>query len=293
MLPGIVGSSMAQINLLLDTIIASFLVTGSVTWLYYSDRLVEFPLGVFGIALSTVILPHLSRHHAEASPEDFSRTLDWALRLALLIGLPATVGLMLLSGPLLTTLFQYGAFDAHDARMSTLSLITFSFGLIAFMLIKVLAPGFYARQDTRTPVRIGMISLGANMGFNLLIVVPLAWYGVQGLHAGLAFATSLAAYLNAGQLFWRLRKEGAWRAESGWGLFWTRMLVANGAMALFLLLLTGPLDLWLQLHAGERALRLGLLTVGGAVVYLAALGFMGVRPRDLRHNAVTKASSPL
>ncbi|HNW79788.1 MAG TPA: murein biosynthesis integral membrane protein MurJ, partial [Candidatus Competibacteraceae bacterium] len=198
MLPAVFGSSVAQVNLLIDTLLASFLVSGSVSWLYYSDRLVEFPLGIFGVALGTVILPKLSRHHASAETAHFSQTLDWALRWALLIGVPATVALVILAGPMLAALFQYGEFDAHDVAMSTRSLMAFALGLVAFMLIKVLAPGFYARKDTRSPVKYGIIAMGANTAMTLIFIWPLA-------HAGLALSTSLAAFLNAGMLFFNLR----------------------------------------------------------------------------------------
>ncbi|MFP5507053.1 MAG: murein biosynthesis integral membrane protein MurJ, partial [Gammaproteobacteria bacterium] len=171
--PAILGSSVAQINLLLDTIIASFLVTGSVSWLYYSDRMVEFPLGVFGIALSTVILPSLSRTHASADPVKFQYILDRALRWVVLLGTPAALGLLLLSGPIMVALFQYEQFGAHDARMAALSLMALALGLPAFILVKVLAPAFYARQDTRTPVRIAVTAMVANMGLNLLFVLPM------------------------------------------------------------------------------------------------------------------------
>ncbi|MGE0080892.1 MAG: murein biosynthesis integral membrane protein MurJ [Thiohalomonadaceae bacterium] len=282
MLPAIFGSSVAQVNLLLDTIIASFLVTGSVSWLYYSDRLVEFPLGVFGVALGTVILPSLSRQHAEAAPEDFAHTLDWAVRWALLIGVPATVGLMLLAGPMLTSLFHYGAFTDHDARMATLSLVTFSLGLVGFMLVKVLAPGFYARQDTRTPVRFGIYSMLFNMAVNLLVIVPLAMMGVSGLHAGLALATSLAAFLNAGLLFRRLRADRVWRPAPGWGRFALRLMLANGAMGVVLWLFTGSLDQWLAMGGVERVLRLAALIAAGAAVYGAVLLALGMRLSELR-----------
>lgn len=282
MLPAIFGSSVAQVNLLLDTIIASFLVTGSVSWLYYSDRLVEFPLGVFGVALGTVILPNLSRQHAEAVPEDFARTLDWAVRWVLLIGVPATVGLMLLAGPMLTSLFHYGAFTDQDARMATLSLVTFSLGLVAFMLVKVLAPGFYARQDTRTPVRFGVYSMVFNMAVNLLIIVPLAMVGVSGLHAGLALATSLAAFLNAGLLFRRLRAERVWRPAPGWGRFTLRLVLANGAMGVVLWLSAGSLEQWLAMGGAERVLRLAVLIATGAAVYGVVLLALGTRLAELR-----------
>jgi len=275
MLPGIFGSSVAQINLLFDTLLASFLVTGSVSWLYYSDRLVEFPLGMFGVALGTVILPTLSQKHAAASTESFSHTLDWALRWALLIGLPATVALILLAGPLLAALFQYGEFGAEDVRMANRSLIAFALGLLAFMLIKVLAPGFYARQDTRTPVRIGVLAMVINMGLALLLIVPLA-------HAGLALATTLSAYLNAGLLFRLLRRHGVYRPAPGWPRFLVRLGFANLLMGLLLWYGTGDLADWLEAGARERVLHLAWLVAGGGAVYLAGIILAGIRPRHLK-----------
>ena len=190
MVPALFAVSVTQINLLLDTVLASFLVTGSISWLYYSDRLMEFPLGILGVALATVILPRLSRRQAEAAPEAFSHTLDWGLRMTVIFGVPAAVGLMVLAGPMIATLFQSDVFDANDVAMAERSLMAYAFGLQAFILIKVLAPGFYARQDTRTPVRIGVIAMAVNMLLNLALIFPLQ-------HAGLALATSLSAYLNA------------------------------------------------------------------------------------------------
>jgi putative peptidoglycan lipid II flippase len=281
MLPAIFGSSVAQINLLLDTIIASFLVSGSVSWLYYSDRLVEFPLGVFGIALATVILPSLSQRHAEADPEAYSRTLDWGLRWVFLIGTPAAVGLILLAAPMLATLFQYGAFAAEDVQMAALSLMAYGVGLLGFMLVKILAPGFYARQDTRTPVRIGIYAMVANMGLNLLFVVPMAMAGMQGPHAGLALATALAAFINAGLLFRRLKQSGVFVAQPGWGRFALRLLFANGAMGVALWWGCAPLTEWLAWGASLRAMNLAGLVALGIGVYFLALWLVGVRPRML------------
>ncbi len=281
MLPAIFGSSVAQINLLLDTIIASFLVTGSVSWLYYSDRLVEFPLGVFAIALATVILPSLSQRHAEDNPEEFSRTLDWALRWVFLIGIPAAVGLILLAGPMLSTLFQYGEFEAGDVEMATLSLMAYGIGLLGFMLVKVLAPGFYARQDTRTPVRFGVYAMVANMVMNLAFVVPMVMTGLAGPHAGLALATSLAAFFNAGMLFFHLRRNGVFVAQPGWVLFGLRMLLANAVLVLFLWWGRGELTQWFALAATERAAQLAALIGGAVVLYFGALLILGIRPRQL------------
>ncbi len=270
MLPALFGVSVTQINLLFDTLIASFLVTGSVSWLYYSDRLVEFPLGVFGIALATVLLPSLSQTHAKESPEHFSRTLDWALRWVVLIGLPSTVGLVLLAGPLLTTLFHYGEFTAHDVAMSTRSLMAFGVGLLGYISIKVLAPAFYARQNTSTPVRIGIIAMLSNMVMNVLLVFPLA-------HAGLALATALSAFLNAGLLYRALRKTDAFQPLPGWQAFALRVLAANVLMGAVLWFGKSDLSLWLQWSAATRALHLAGLSLAAASVYLVSLWICGIR----------------
>jgi putative peptidoglycan lipid II flippase len=278
MLPAIFGSSVAQINLLLDTILASMLVTGSVTWLYYSDRLVEFPLGVFGIALATVILPSLSRNHAEKSAEEFSRTLDWALRWAVLIGTPAMTGLLVLSGPMLATLFQYGQFAPGDVRMSQLSLMAYSVGLMGFILVKVLAPGYYSRQDTRTPMKIGVKAMVSNMILNVAFVVPMVVYSVPGAHAGLAAATAISAFINAGQLYHGLRKDGVLLPEPGWGLFSLRVLLANGLMGAALWFGAGDLQHWFLMHSWQRAAELAMWIGIGVAIYFGTLFLSGVRP---------------
>jgi len=272
--PAIFGVSVAQINLLLDTVIASFLATGSISWLYYADRLVEFPLGVFGIALATVILPVLSTRHSEGNTERFSATLDWALRWVLLLGTPAAVALAVLAVPTLSTLFQYGALDQNDVTMSARALVAYSGGLLAFMLIKVLAPGFYARQDTRTPVRIGIIAMIANMVLNLILVFPLA-------HAGLALATTLSAYLNAALLWWGLRRAGVCRAAPGWPVFLVRVTVAVAAMTAALLWWLEPPAVWETWSGGQRALQLGTGMLLGVGVYFGTLVLTGLRPRNM------------
>ncbi len=275
MIPTLFGSSVAQINLLFDTLLASFLVSGSVSWLYYSDRLMEFPLGMFGVALATVILPSLSRQHAERSPEGFNVTLNWALRWAVLVSAPAAVGLALLAGPMLSTLFQYGAFQPEDVRMASRSLVAYSFGLLGFMLIKVLAPAFYSRQDTRTPVRIGIIAMVSNMALNVALIFPLA-------HAGLALATSISAFINAGLLFRKLREHQVYWPQAGWRAFIARVALANLAMACVLWWGTGDLDAWLARGAFERAVHLTGWIVLGAVVYALTLLLAGLRPAHLR-----------
>ncbi len=242
----------------------------------------EFPLGIFGVALATVILPGLSRQHAEANPEAFSRMLDWGVRWVLLIGTPATVGLIVLSGPLLASLFGYGAFNIQDVRMTSLSVIAYSTGLLAFMLIKVLAPGFYARQDVRTPVRIGILAMVSNMVLNIVFVLTMRHYALPGQHAGLALANALSAYLNAGLLFYQLRKSGIYRPQPGWAKLFPKLLLANAVMGTMLLLWAGDITLWMSWHAGQRAWHLAAWLSAAVVVYFGMLQLMGLRLSQLR-----------
>jgi putative peptidoglycan lipid II flippase len=298
MLPTLFGSSVAQINLLLDTLIASFLISGSQTWLAQTDRLLEFPLGVFGVALGTVILPSLSRHHVTTDRAGFSRALDWGLRTALLISLPAMMGLVILAKPILATLFQHGRFSAHDVDMASLSLAALSLGLPAFALIKVVAPAFYSRQDTRTPVRAGVIAMVANMVLNVVFVgtLFLAWREpgaaqtgfldalaqVPGLHMGLALASALASYLNLWHLWRALRREGIYRAEPGWAAHLARLATGCAAMGAVLI---AAIWLWPDWSAWSTALRLerllALIGVAG-VTYVAVLFAGGFRLHHLR-----------
>ena len=281
MAPAVFGSSVAQINLLIDTIIASFLMAGSVSWLYYSDRLMEFPLGVFGIPLATVILPGLSARHAEQNPVAFSDTLDWALRLVWIVAVPAAVGLICLAGPMLATLFQYGEFSARDTQMASFSLMAYAMGLVGFTAVKVLAPGYFARQDTKTPVKAGVVAMGANMLLNLLIVLPMVLMDFVAPHMGLALATSLAAFLNAGLLYAGLYRNGIYRPRSGWRRLFFQGLLANALMAVVLLWLAGPLDTWLAADAQYRILQLGLCIAAGFGVYALSLLLLGLRRRHL------------
>lgn len=274
MLPAIFGVSVSQLNLLVNTLLASFLVTGSVSWLYYSDRLMEFPLGVFGIALATVILPSLSHKHATNSHEEFSHLLDWALRWVVLVGLPASVALVVLAGPMLATLFHFGAFNANDVRMSASALMAFSLGLLGFLLVKVLAPGFYARQDTKTPVRIGIVAMLANIVLSLVLVYPLK-------HVGLALAISLAAFLNAALLYRWLRKHNVYRPLPGWGIFLLRVTIASGAMGALLAWGVGDLGNWLAASVSERVIQLTLWVVAGLVAYLGFILALGIRPAQM------------
>jgi len=275
MMPALFGVSVSQINLLLDTVLASFLQTGSVSWLYYSDRLSELPLGVFGIAIATVILPSLSRKHAAESKDQFAATLDWAVRAVLLIGVPAALALALLAEPLIVTLFHYGEVTDRDVAMSAQSLRAYSAGLLAFMLIKVLAPGFFARQDTKTPVKIGIIAMVANMAFNLALIVPLA-------HAGLALATSMSAWLN-GYLLWRgLRKDGVWESQPGWPKFLIQLMVANSALAAVVIWLNAPVADWLASGGLQRTADMAVLVAAGVAAYFVTLLLCGVRLSQFR-----------
>ncbi|MCU7941413.1 MAG: murein biosynthesis integral membrane protein MurJ [Candidatus Thiodiazotropha sp. (ex Cardiolucina cf. quadrata)] len=275
MVPALFGVSVSQINLLLDTLIASFLVSGSISWLYYSDRLMEFPVGVLGVALGTVILPTLSRRHAENSPQAFSHTLDWALRLNILFGLPAAVGLFLLAGPMLATLFFSDAFDHHDVEMATKSLMAYAPGLMAIMLIKVLAPGFYGRQDTKTPVRIGVIAMSVNMVLNILLVFPLA-------HAGLALATTISSGLNAYLLFRALIKGRIYSPAAGWAALLLRVLLATLAMGIFIWWGAGDISEWLAGSGTSRVWWLAGLIASAIMVYFLTLFLLGARPGHFR-----------
>lgn len=275
MVPALFGVSVSQLNLLVDTLFASFLIVGSVSWLYYSDRLLELPLGVFGVAIATVILPHLSRHHATQSNEDFSLTIDWALRCVLLVSLPATIVLGVLAGPLLSTLFQHGhLFDARAVEMAQKSLMMFALGVTPFMLVKILTSGFYAKQDMRTPVRIGILAMISNMVFNVILIWPLA-------HAGIALSTTLAAFVNTAFLFYFLCKKKIYTRNVGWGFFSARILIANAILGVWLWFGAGDLQTWVTSPWTWRTSHLFLLLISGAAIYFAALWLTGLRVRDL------------
>ncbi len=284
MIPAIFGSSVAQINLLLDTVIASFLITGSVTWLYYSDRLLEFPLGVLGIAIATVILPTLSQQHARKSAEEFNHTLNWALRLVTVITIPACVGLFILASPILATLFEYGKFSSTDTYFASLSLMAYMLGLPALITIKILAPGFYARQDTRTPVRIGIIAMVCNMFMNIAIVVPLVMYDYEAPHVGLALATSLSAYINAVLLYRGLRNSGVFRPQDGWSAWLFRIIIASTAMAAVIIWLNSSAIQWSQWQLTGRLSNLAIIIFAGAFAYFLLLWLQGLRPAQLKKN---------
>ena len=278
MAPAILGVSVSQISLLINTIFASFLDSGSVSWLYYADRLMEFPAGMLGVALGTILLPSLSRHHAVADSRAFSDLLDWGLRLTLLLTLPAALALAMLAVPLITTLFMHGEFSAADALQTRSALIAYSVGLTGLILVKILAPGFYARQDIRTPVRIAIVTLIATQLMNLAFIGPLR-------HAGLALSIGLASCLNAGLLFRGLRRLEVYRPAPGWGGYLARLAVALAALALALYFGAGSDSLWTGAPALERVLRLAAVVGGGVVVYFSVLFMLGFRPADFRRRA--------
>jgi len=270
MLPTLFAVSIVQINLLVDTIFASYLVDGSISWLYYSDRLVEFPLGVFGIALATVLLPNLSSEHAKNESKNFSNMMDWALRWVFLISIPAAAGLAVLAVPLLTTLFQYDEFTTHAVIMSGKSLLAYAVGLPAFILIKIFASGFFSRQDTKTPVKIGAIAMVSNIILNFLLVGVLQ-------HVGLARATSLSACLQALILFVLLRKQGVYMPVSGWFKLGLQIMAAVVAMTLFIQYFVAQPERWFAWGVFERVGMLSVWVAAGMVCYFIVLWITGLR----------------
>lgn len=282
MLPAIFGSSVAQINVLLGGIIASVLGVGKISLLYYSDRLMEFPLGLFGIALATVTLPYLSRQAANASMQEFSNIVDWSMRLVALIAIPAAIGLIVLADPLVATIFYGGEFSALDVRMAAISLQAFALGLIGFSFVKILAPAYFARQDTRTPVKIGLIALAVNFVLSVFLAWTLTATGYEATHAGLALATSVAAILNAWLLYLGLRREGVLELSTGWIPLLIRMLVANVAMIACLYGLHRPLEWWIDAGAPMRALHLAIVVSLAAGTFFVVLFASGARVSHFR-----------
>lgn len=278
MAPALVGVSVSQISLLINTIFASFLKTGSVSWLYYADRLMEFPAGMLGAALGTILLPSLSRYHASENHEEYSKLLDWGLRLTLLLAAPAAVALAILAIPLISTLFFQGAFTAEDVMHTREALVAYSVGLTGLILVKVLAPGFYARQNMRTPVRIALISLAATQAMNLAFV---GWLG----HAGLALSIGLAACLNAAMLYRGLRQQNIYTPLKGWGRFSLHLCLAMLAMGSVLWFGMGPEHGWLANTLSGRVLHLCWLVPLGAAAYFATLWLLGFRLKDFRRQA--------
>lgn len=278
MVPALFGVSIAQINLLVDTIFASFLPVGSVSWLFFTDRLADFPLGVFGVAIATVILPHLSRHKSAGNVRQFSAALDWGLRLLLLAGIPSAVGLILFGIPLVASCFGYGEFSLQDVIQTRYSLITLALGVPGFMLVKVLASGFYAGQNIRTPVMVGVIAMVANTVLCALLIWPLA-------HAGLALASSLAGYLNCAILLVLLIRRKIYQPQSGWLRFAGQILAANLTMGMYLMLANPWGAEWWM--AKSVTIRPGLTLIHvtvAAMIYVGTLFACGVRLKNLQQN---------
>ncbi len=274
MLPALFGVSIAQIGMLIDSMYATFLPTGSVSWLYYADRLMQFPLGVFGIALATVVMPHLSEQMARHDEVEFKRALDWALKLVVIVASPCAVGLAVLAGPILVTLFQYGHFNFLDVKMTEESLWAFSAGLFFFIMVKIVVSAFYARQDMRTPVKIGMIAVGVNIVFNTILIMPLH-------HVGLALATSIAAMFNSMALLFVLNQRQLLHFRRGWRKVLLGALVGNILMVLSVHFMQGNLASWVAWHPLMRVIHLFLLIGTGVGIYIMTLLMFGLRRGDL------------
>ncbi len=275
MAPAALGVSVAQISLLINTIFASFLESGSVSWLYYADRLMEFPAGMLGVALGTILLPSLAKHYADNDPGQYSRLLDWGLRMTLILAAPAAVGLGILAVPLIATLFHYGEFTARDVVMTQNALLAYAVGLVGLILVKVLALGFYARQNIKTPVKIALFTLLATQAMNLAFIWHLK-------HAGLALAIGLGACLNAAILYYHLRKKDIYQPQPGWAKYLLKLGLALAVMATGLYIAKGPSDTWLHYDIVERITHLGLLVTGGAILYFLSLWLLGFRLRQFR-----------
>ena len=284
MVPALLGSSVAQINILINTAIASMLAAGSISWLYASDRFVELPLAIIGVAIGVVILPKLSGDHVKAQGKAFSDTLDWAVKVGILVALPAMAGLILLAKPILATVYKNGVNDWSLVEMASMSLVTYSIGLPAFILVKVLAPGFYSRQDTRTPVRIGIIAMLSNIVMSGLIVYP--WYsmGYIGPHAGLALSTALAGYINAGMLFYQLKKQKIYHHQANTNKIWikdlSRILVAIIVMIAILMWLNPDNNWWQVAGLGQKIIKLLTLVGLAGISYFSVLFALGLRKKD-------------
>ena len=280
MLPAIFGSSVVQINLLINTLIASFLAVGSISWLYISDRFVELPLAIFGVATATIILPRLSKQFVTNSTNGFNQTLDWAIRLSILIALPSMLGLMLLAKPILTSLIQYREFTEFDTHMASMSLVTYAFGLPAFILIKVLAPGFYSRQDTKTPVKIGVIAMFCNIILNIGFVLAWTHWQFSGPHAALALATSLAAYLNAFMLFKALKRKISISLQTNWFIYIMQVVLSSVFMFGVLFYFLPTSEQWLNWNVTERIATLIGFMLSGAILYIVSLFLLGIRKEN-------------
>ena len=273
--PAVLGVSVAQISLIINTVFASFLKTGSVSWLYYADRLMEFPTGVMGVALGTILLPSLSKAYASQDDIEYSQLLDWGLRLTFILAAPAAVALAVLSAPLVVALFHYGKFTGIDVLMTQQALVAYSVGLLGLILVKILAPGFYARQNIKTPVKIAVFTLVTTQLMNLVFV-----FGLDLKHAGLALAIGLGACINASLLYYHLRKAGIYNLQPGWLIFLVKLVVALIVMGAVLYYVKGEITAWLQFGLMKRLVYITGLVSLGAVSYFATLMLLGFRPRD-------------
>ena len=271
--PAILGVSVSQISLIINTIFASFLASGSVSWMYYADRLMEFPSGILGVALGTILLPSLSRSFASGNHDEYCRLMDWGLRLCFLLALPSAVALGILAKPLTVSLFQYGKFTATDALMTQRALVAYSVGLMGLIVVKVLAPGFYSRQDIKTPVKIAIVTLIMTQLMNLAFIGPFK-------HAGLALSIGLAACLNASLLYWQLRKQQIFTPQPGWQRFLLRLVVAVIVMAAALLGVLSVMPEWSQGTMAWRLLRLMAVVAVGAIAYFATLALLGFKVKE-------------
>ncbi len=277
--PAILGVSVSQISLIINTIFASFLVSGSVSWMYYADRLMEFPSGVLGVALGTILLPSLSKSFASGNHDEYCRLMDWGLRLCFLLALPSAVALGILAKPLTVSLFQYGKFTAFDAAMTQRALVAYSVGLMGLIVVKVLAPGFYSRQDIKTPVKIAIVTLIMTQLMNLAFIGPLK-------HAGLSLSIGLAACLNAGLLYWQLRKQDIFTPQPGWASFLLRLAIAVVVMAAALVGMLYVMPEWAQGTMPYRLMRLMAVVVVGVVAYFATLAVLGFKVKEFTRRTV-------
>ena len=280
--PVLVGSSVAQISLVLNSNFSTHFGNGSVSWLYYANRLMEFPLGIFSIAVGTAILPTLSAQHATLDTRRFSATLDWALRAILIIGLPAAFGMVLAAGPLVASVYGHGRFSADDVQMTTWALWAYGVGFMGFSLVKVLVPGFYARQETKLPMRYAITGLIVGMAFSLCLFLVYQRTHFAGAHVGLAVSTSLTAWVNAMLLMRRLRADGIYVPDAGWRRFAGQVGLATIAMSAVIFWLYQPIAQWLSWSPLERAGQLALLIFAAMGAYFGVLLALGVRPRDLK-----------
>lgn len=270
--PAVFAASISQISLVINTIFATFLVVGSVSWMSFADRLMEFPTALLGVALGTILLPSLSKHHANKSGAEYSALLDWGLRLALLLALPSAIALAMIGEPLTVALYQYGKFTAHDADMTRLALSAYAVGLPGLILLKVLAPAFYARQNVKTPVKIALLTLTVTQLLNIILV-----FGLDLMHVGLALSISLAALLNSAMLYWKLRQHRIYQPAGGWLRFLLQIGVAVGVMAAALWGIMSIDHGWQHGSMPKRLLHLLPLVGGGMLAYFATLVLCGLR----------------